>query len=99
MPSLHFPVSPGAKRPQQGLPLKGGPKRHMISKEPLQARRDEKIRQQTLSALTCCKPGRKAQGTLLSYPGEKAAPSPKPAALAKLSSGSLSAVTYRQQKS
>lgn len=72
----------------------------MISKEPLQARRDEKIRQQTPSAPHLLQSRRKAQGTLLSYPGGESSSEPQTcSARYKLSSGSLSAVTYRQQKS
>lgn len=54
----------------------------MISKEPLQARRDEKIRQQTPSAPHLLQSRRKAQGTLLALSRGESSPSPKPAALA-----------------
>lgn len=100
MPSLHFAFHLVQRAPNAGLLLKAGPKRYTISKQPLLAGRDDKMRQQTQSAPHLPQSSRKVEGTPPTHPEGKVVPQPKSSsARYKLSCGSASAVTYRRQKS
>lgn len=49
-PSSHSVIHLAQRAPNTGVRLKGGPKRHTISNQPLSAGRDEKIRRHKPSA-------------------------------------------------